>query len=336
MGLEVGYNQIDKGEKIYLKYPFKTYNTYLSKFTKQSHPKENFLIKLYTLSSAYGSKYAIKLRNFFFYNFNCKEQNNVSKFNFEISKKRKLIQMINFDISPIIKITMNNIFSFKYGHYEANKEQYINNYDYSKVFPSMIPHNRMSCSINNYFPIFKYSIYRAKITFNKIFNFENNIKLTNELKTNYIYTLFNFSKVNISSETSIKKSLPFFSQQDKKYSHITSGFSAISKLLEMTIPNKQNEISSVNFFIRNILALRFENINLPLIRNISEKISPYTSIETFIIPKSKPILRSILSLGFGIKLQDKFYLDFSLYTKASENINIKKHLVNRFRIKIGN
>ena len=220
--------------------------------------------------------------------------------------------------------------------YEANKEQYINNYDYSQVFPSMIPHNRLSFSLNKYFPLFKYSIYRAKMTFNKIFNFENNIKLTNELKTNYIYDLLNFSKINISSETSIKKSISFFNQQNKKYSHITSGFSAISKLLEMTIPNKQNEISSVNFFIRNLLTFRFENINLPFIRNISEKISPYTSIETFILPKSKPVLRSILSLGFGIKLQDKFYLDFSLYTKASENINIKKHLINRLRIKIGN
>ena len=108
MGLEVGYNQIDKGEKIYLKYPFKTYNTYLSKLTKQSHPTENFLIKLYTLSSAYGSKYAIKLRNFFFYNFNNRNQNDICRFNFEISKKSKLIQMINFDISPIIKLTMNN------------------------------------------------------------------------------------------------------------------------------------------------------------------------------------------------------------------------------------
>ena len=336
MGLEVGYNQIDKGEKIYLKYPFKTYNTYLSKLTKQSHPTENFLIKLYTLSSAYGSKYAIKLRNFFFYNFNNRNQNDICRFNFEISKKSKLIQMINFDISPIIKLTMNNFLSVKYGHYEANKEQYINNYDYSQVFPSMIPHNRLSFSLNKYFPLFKYSIYRAKMTFNKIFNFENNIELTNELKTNYIYDLLNFSKINISSETSIKKSISFFNQQNKKYSHITSGFSAISKLLEMTIPNKQNEISSVNFFIRNLLTFRFENINLPFIRNISEKISPYTSIETFILPKSKPVLRSILSLGFGIKLQDKFYLDFSLYTKASENINIKKHLINRFKIKIGN
>ena len=47
------------------------------------------------------------------------------------------------------------------------------------------------------------------MTFNKIFNFENNIKLTNELKTNYIYDLLNFSKINISSETSIQKSISF-------------------------------------------------------------------------------------------------------------------------------
>ena len=180
MGLEIGYDQEEKGGKLYLKYPWKKYHYYLSKLTNQIHPNEKCLIKLYSLNSSLGNKYAIKLKNFFFYKFF--NQKELTHFNLELSKKRKTIQSINFDINPSFKLSMNNLLKVKYGKYEAginqiffnrnkNKEGEINNYDFSSVFPSMIPRKRLGITFNKTFPFFSHSFFQMKTTFNKIFSY---------------------------------------------------------------------------------------------------------------------------------------------------------------------
>lgn len=342
MGLEVGYNQLDKGEKIYFKYPIKNYYKLISKLTNQSLPSETCLVKLYSLTSAYTNKYAIKLRNFFFYTNTpqSNDSNNIKRFNFEISKKSKLISMINFDISPIIKLTINGLFSMKYGKYEANNDQYINtsnnNYDFSSVFPSMIPHHRFSTSIYRSFPLPPLnSINRTKISYNKIFNFESAIKLCNEVRSYFKIPFFKLFTANITNEFVMKKIFIFNNKMNNVFNHATSGFSCISKLLAMNIPQRQNTIDpGENFYIKNLTSVRMEN--LPLLSKFGDRVVPYYSIETFMTPLKSLALKAICSLGFSIKLQNNFYLDLSLYTCASNNINVKHKFINRFRINIGN
>ena len=351
MGLEIGFDQEDKGGKIYLKYPWIKYNEYLSKITKQFHKDETCLIKLYSLNSSLGNKYAIKLKNFFFYRFF--NQKNLTHFNFELSKKEKNIQSINFNVSPNFKLSMDNLLSIKYGKYEAginqiffnrkrkNGNEETTNYDFSSVFPSMIPRKRLGITFNKNFPFFKHSFLQMKMTFNKIFSYENNLKFIHRIKS-YFNIPTSYFNLLINNELCFKESFCFGRDDEEKnfgYHHILSYFRPRSKIIEMNIPNHENEISpGENFYIQNFSSFRF--CDLPYFKKfeITKKLSPYFNFETFCFPSNpfKSMFKYIYSFGMSFKLQDNFFLDFSLYSRASHNIPIKKKYINSFRIKIGN
>jgi hypothetical protein len=350
MGLEIGYDQEEKGGKLYLKYPWKKYHYYLSKLTNQIHPNEKCLIQLYSLNSSLGNKYAIKLKNFLFYKFF--NQKELTHFNLELSKKRKIIQSINFDINPNFKLSMDNLLKVKYGKYEAginqiffnrnkNKEGEINNYDFSSVFPSMIPRKRLGITFNKTFPFFSHSFFQMKTTFNKIFSYENNVKFIHRIKS-YFNIPTSYFNLLINNELCFKESFCFGRDDEEKnfgYHHILSYFRPRSKIIEMNIPNHENEISpGENFYIQNFSSFRF--CDLPFFNKfeITKKFSPHFNFETFCFPSNpfKSMFKYIYSFGMSFKLQDNFFLDFSIYSGASHNIPIKKKYINSFRIKIGN
>ena len=237
-GIQIGYDQMDNGEKIYAKIPLKFYGKFISAISKQNIPNEKSVLKFYKYSSSSGNKYALKFHNFFYFKINQDSLNNhnkirsiknnndkinkivkdnkkedsdkneiqkessnneinssslssscdnIYKFNLEIAKKSKIINSINFEMSPLLKVSLNNLIKLKYGNYHGSNYQPIlfnnklsNNktqYDFSTIFPSMIPYSRFGLSFNtSFYNSNKNNVHNLKISYNKIFDYESNIK----------------------------------------------------------------------------------------------------------------------------------------------------------------
>ena len=403
-GIQIGYEQLDNGEKIYAKIPLRFYGKFISAITKQNIPNEKSVLKFYKHSSSSGNKYALKFHNFFYFKINQESLNNhnkirsiknsndkinkiikenkneekedddksenqkessnnninssssssscdnIYKFNLEIAKKTKIINSINFDMSPLLKVSLNNLIKLKYGNYHGSNYQPIlfnnklsNNktqYDFSTIFPSMIPYKRFGLSFNtSFYNSNKNNIHNLKISYNKICDYESNIKFSNILKSNYIFNVYNFCKVLFYNELFIKKSFVFFKKV--KYNHLFSNYHIKSKIVDMSIEQKNNEINNGNnFFIQNVSYFRL--CELPILKHfeIFKKIMPYFSFESFFIPRKssnfKDFFKFIYNFGVSLQLKDSLFVDFSFFTGATKNISIKKKYINSFRIKLSN
>ena len=247
-GIQLGYEQMDNGEKIYAKIPLRFYEKFISAISKQNIPNQKSVLKFYKHSSSSGNKYALKFNNFFYFKINQESLNNhnkirsiknnndknkiikdnkkedgnknenqnetnnneidsssscdnIYKFNLEIAKKSKIINSINFEMSPLLKVSLNNLIKLKYGNYHGSNYQPIlfnnklsNNktqYDFSTIFPSMIPYRRFGLCFNtSFYNDNKNNAHNLKISYNKIFDYESNIKFSNILKSNYIFNIF--------------------------------------------------------------------------------------------------------------------------------------------------
>ena len=275
---------------------------------------------------------------------------NIYKFNLEIAKKSKIINSINFEMSPLLKISLNNLIKLKYGNYHGSNYQPIlfnnklsNNktqYDFSTIFPSMIPYSRFGLSFNtSFYNSNKNNIHNLKISYNKIFDYESNIKFSNILKSNYIFNVYNFCNILFCNELFIKKSFVFLKKV--KYNHLFSNYYIKSKIVDMSIEQKNNEINNGNnFFIQNVSYFRLSE--LPIFKHFElfKKIMPYFSFESFFIPRKssnfKDFFKFIYNFGVSLQLKDSLFVDFSFFTGATKNISIKKKYINSFRIKLSN
>mgnify|MGYP006873052174 CR=1 FL=1 len=395
-GIQIGYEQMDNGEKIYAKIPLKFYGKFISTISKQNIPNQKSVLKFYKYSSSSGNKYALKFHNFFYFKINqeslnnhnkirsikinndkinkivkdnnkeeCNNKNeikneinnindssndNIYKFNLEIAKKSKIINSINFEMSPLLKISLNNLIKLKYGNYHGSNYQPIlfnnklsNNktqYDFSSIFPSMIPYRRFGLSFNtSFYNTNKNNIHNLKISYNKIFDYESNIKFSNILKSNYIFNLYNYCNILFYNELFIKKSFVFLKKV--KYNHLFSNYYIKSKIVDMSIEQKNNEINNGNnFFIQNVSYFRL--CELPIFKHFElfKKIMPYLSFESFFIPRKssnfKDFFKFIYNFGVSLQLKDNLFVDFSFFTGATKNISIKKKYINSFRIKLSN
>ena len=400
-GIQIGYDQMDNGEKIYAKIPLKFYGKFISAISKQNIPNEKSVLKFYKHSSSSGNKYALKFHNFFYFKINQETLNNhnkirsiknnndkinkivkdnkkedsdkneiqkessnneinssslssscdnIYKFNLEIAKKSKIINSINFEMSPLLKVSLNNLIKLKYGNYHGSNYQPIlfnnklsNNktqYDFSTIFPSMIPYSRFGLSFNtSFYNSNKNNIHNLKISYNKIFDYESNIKFSNILKSNYIFNVYNFCNILFCNELFIKKSFVFLKKV--KYNHLFSNYYIKSKIVDMSIEQKNNEINNGNnFFIQNVSYFRLSE--LPIFKHFElfKKIMPYFSFESFFIPRKssnfKDFFKFIYNFGVSLQLKDSLFVDFSFFTGATKNISIKKKYINSFRIKLSN
>ena len=398
-GIQIGYEQLDNGEKIYAKIPLRFYGKFISSITKQNIPNEKSVLKFYKHSSSSGNKYALKFHNFFYFKINQESLNNhnkirsiknsndkinkiakdkkeeddkneiqkessnnninsspssscdnIYKFNLEIAKKSKIINSINFEMSPLLKVSLNNLIKLKYGNYHGSNFQPIlfnnklsNNktqYDFSTIFPSMIPYSRFGLSFNtSFYNSNKNNVHNLKISYNKIFDYESNIKFSNILKSNYIFNVYNFCNILFCNELFIKKSFVFLKKV--KYNHLFSNYHIKSKIVDMSIEQKNNEINNGNnFFIQNVSYFRL--CELPLFKHFElfKKIMPYFSFESFFIPRKssnfKDFFKFIYNFGVSLQLKDSLFVDFSFFTGATKNISIKKKYINSFRIKLSN
>jgi len=68
--IQLGYDKLDNGEKIYAKIPLNFYGKFISKITNQNIPEEYSILKFYKYSSSSGNKYALKFHNFFYFKLN--------------------------------------------------------------------------------------------------------------------------------------------------------------------------------------------------------------------------------------------------------------------------
>ena len=405
-GIQIGYDQMDNGEKIYAKIPLRFYGKFISAISKQNIPNQKSVLKFYKHSSSSGNKYALKFHNFFYFKLNEETLNNhnkirsiknnndkqnkiikdnkkeekegnkneihneqsnneisnasvnssstssdnIYKFNLEIAKKSKIINSINFEMSPLLKVSLNNLIKLKYGNYHGSNYQPIlfnnklsNNktqYDFSTIFPSMIPYRRLGLSFNtSFYNTNKNNVHNLKISYNKIFDYESNIKFSNILKSNYIFNVSNFCNIFFSNELIIKKSFVFLKKV--KYNHLFSNYHIKSKIVDMSIEQKNNEINNGNnFFIQNVSYFRL--CELPLFKHFElfKKIMPYFSFESFFIPRKssnfKDFFKFIYNFGVSLQLKDNLFVDFSFLTGATKNISIKKKYINSFRIKLSN
>lgn len=396
-GIQLGYDQLDNGEKIYAKIPLKFYGKFISKITQQNIQDEKSILKFYKYSSSSGSKYALKFHNFFYFKLNqenlnnhnkkrtnkynqnninnnnnakiekkneeiSKESNNPSynntdniantdkiyRFNFEIAKKSKIINSINFEMNPLLKISLNNFIKLKYGNYHGSNNQPIlfnnlisNNktqYDFSSIFPSMIPYKRFGFSFNkSFYNNSNNNIHNLKLSFNKIFEYESNIKLSNILKSNYIFNFFNICNILFTNEFVVKKSFVFLKKM--KYNHIFSNYHIKSKIVDMSIEQKNNEINNGNnFYIQNITFFRLYELPILKYFDLTKKIMPYFALESFFIPRKstnfKDFFKFIYNFGVSLQLKESLFIDFSFLTGATKNISIKKKHLNSFRIKL--
>ena len=400
-GIQIGYDQMDNGEKIYAKIPLKFYGKFISAISKQNIPNEKSVLKFYKHSSSSGNKYALKFHNFFYFKINQETLNNhnkirsiknnndkinkivkdnkkedsdkneiqkessnneinssslssscdnIYKFNLEIAKKSKIINSINFEMSPLLKVSLNNLIKLKYGNYHGSNYQPIlfnnklsNNktqYDFSTIFPSMIPYSRFGLSFNtSFYNSNKNNVHNLKISYNKIFDYESNIKFSNILKSNYIFNVYNFCNILFCNELFIKKSFVFLKKV--KYNHLFSNYYIKSKIVDMSIEQKNNEINNGNnFFIQNVSYFRLSE--LPIFKHFElfKKIMPYFSFESFFIPRKssnfKDFFKFIYNFGVSLQLKDSLFVDFSFFTGATKNISIKKKYINSFRIKLSN
>ena len=396
-GIQLGYEQMDNGEKIYAKIPLRFYEKFISAISKQNIPNQKSVLKFYKHSSSSGNKYALKFHNFFYFKINQESLNNhnkirsiknnndknkiikdnkkedcnknenqnetnnneinsssscdnIYKFNLEIAKKSKIINSINFEMSPLLKVSLNNLIKLKYGNYHGSNYQPIlfnnklsNNktqYDFSTIFPSMIPYRRFGLCFNtSFYNDNKNNAHNLKISYNKIFDYESNIKFSNILKSNYIFNVYNFCSILFYNELFIKKSFVFLKKV--KYNHLFSNYHIKSKIVDMSIEQKNNEINNGNnFFIQNVSYFRL--CELPLFKHFElfKKIMPYFSFESFFIPRKssnfKDFFKFIYNFGVSLQLKDNLFVDFSFFTGATKNISIKKKYINSFRIKLSN
>lgn len=396
-GIQLGYEQMDNGEKIYAKMPLRFYEKFISAISKQNIPNQKSVLKFYKHSSSSGNKYALKFHNFFYFKINQESLNNhnkirsiknsndknkiikdnkkedcnknenqnetnnneinsssscdnIYKFNLEIAKKSKIINSINFEMSPLLKVSLNNLIKLKYGNYHGSNYQPIlfnnklsNNktqYDFSTIFPSMIPYRRFGLCFNtSFYNDNKNNAHNLKISYNKIFDYESNIKFSNILKSNYIFNVYNFCNILFYNELFIKKSFVFLKKV--KYNHLFSNYHIKSKIVDMSIDQKNNEINNGNnFFIQNVSYFRL--CELPLFKHFElfKKIMPYFSFESFFIPRKssnfKDFFKFIYNFGVSLQLKDNLFVDFSFFTGATKNISIKKKYINSFRIKLSN
>lgn len=371
-GFQLGYDQLDNGEKIYLKKSLKYYGKLINKITKQDLPNETSIIKFNKINSSTGSKYALKFKNFFFFKMNQysynhhpkkkfknstntnhsqnnsdSETNNIYRFNLEIAKKSKIIKSINFNMTPLITISLNNFFKLKYGNYEGSRNQTIlfnnkiNNieYDFSSIFPSMLPYKRLGMTINKNFIHSENFMENFNISYNKIFDYESNLKLSTIVKSFHLFKFGDYFNANFYNEFIIKKSFIF--SKKVKINHVFSNYFIKSKLIDMYIEQKNKEINNGNnFYIQNITSIRFNE--LPILKwfELTKRIYPYVSLESFFIPKYslnfREFFKFIYNFGFSFNIKDNLFIDFSILTGASKNINIKKKFINSFRIKLSN
>lgn len=349
MVLSLGYENTESESKFFILYKNKNYSNLISKIFKQKLQKKLLEVELNTIKTAYSTKYSIIFRNLLFFKFN-KDMWNI---NFEFSSKKQMFKLVNFEISPITKIMLNNeniplTFAFKVGKYQATRDQIFELCDYSKLLKSMLPYLRTGLSISHNntteTKIFGQEflwLYKTKIGANRIHDYEDNVKLSSSLKT---LTLFDKvlpfkTSLSLTNQISFKNSFVYPKKgnnvnniHEYRDNHVLSSYSLNSRLVGLNILSEDYLLDNgVKFYIQNTSTLRLTNIPYLRDSDILSRIEPYCALETFFVPNQQTKFKYVFSTGISLKVADYMFIDFSLFS-TEKNTKLDKNLINRFRI----
>jgi hypothetical protein len=361
---QIGYDHKDSGETLYLKYPFKKYPLLISKITGQEGINKPLIIKLDHTKSPYSLKYGAKFQNIFYYRLNQSNDKDNSllqllNFNLYLSQKSKLIKLVNFDVSPIIKLSMQNIssyfpfsLSFKCGTYQASRIQHFDSaeyeyYDISKVLKSMLPYFRTGVSLKHNRD-FEFNFLNKKfdvmtrhiMALNRIHNYEDNLKLSTGVKI--YFDIFEEVKklflLRVCNEFTIKKAFisPYknlkskFGNEDStniskkvKEHHVLSGYECHSKLLEMNLLNIENVIENgSDFYLQNQITFRLKEIPYLKDNEILTRVNPYFSFETIFLPLYKKVGNKDKNYEIDFKNSFRYIYTLGLSIALNEYMHI--------------
>jgi hypothetical protein len=332
---------------------FRNYHHYISKLTDQTYTPTPLTLRLKMTNSTDFSKWDLRFKNLFFYNIG----SNLWKLHFHLNFTNKKIKYINYDVFPNCKAIFSSDtvplkFTLKHGQYQASRNQNIVDYDFSKVIQSMLPYNKSGASLQYLFrdnfwlgrdPV--YILGRTKVAYNKIHNYEDNIKLSGSVKCIYeLQRLTDLFTVQLSNQVNVKKSfLGMLDSRQFTEPHITSGYDFRSKILGFNFLERDSVIDNrIHFMAQNYFEIRLKDLWFLKSRNIAV-FEPFVGFETLFVPHydstgSKLLynysLKFILNTGLSIRLNDALTFDISLYTYAKSTPSIKPDLVNRIRINI--
>lgn len=364
MVLKLGYDNTESENKVYVTYRNEYYAEFLSRFLKEprriNRPLE---LEISKVNSAFGIKYQALFKNFFFF----RRGNQVFSFNAEVSQKYKMMKLVNFDISPHLKLSCTNnklpiTLSLKRYSIQASRNQVFEGNDFSEVLGSLLPYNVSSISVDHSksydFWLFKTNqlfLYKFKATLGSIQNLQDYIKLTFGYKTIVDIPLpIDWFSIGINSENYIKRSFkrqsnwgastlddhPNIHHHDKhlvKQCHVITNFECFSKLLGINILSKDGEFDNgVNFYLQSHNSIRIKNIKLFRDYEILNRLEPYLGFEFVYRPITEKLRKNFImigSLGFSLKVQEGMYLDFMIKS-WSFNSSIDHKKINKFRMGI--
>jgi hypothetical protein len=331
---------------------FRNYHRFISKITEQRYEPTPLTLSLKMVNSSEFNKWDLKFKNLFFYNIN----ENLWKLHFYVNYTNKKIKYINFEIFPNFKVIFSNNnlpikFTLKHGQYQAARNQNIADYDFSNIVHSMLPYNKTGINIqtfyrNNYFinrdPLLVLSRYKA--AYNKVHNFEDNVKLSTSLKGVYeIQRATDLFNIQLCNQLTVKKSfIGILDNRQHTEAHITSGYDFRSKILGFNFLERDSVIDNrIDFMAQNYFEIRLKDLWFLRSKGIAI-FEPFIGLETLFVPhydKGNKLLwnnsfKFIINTGLSVRLNENLTFDISLYTWAKSTPKIKDSLVNRIRINI--
>lgn len=358
MVLKIGYDNTESENKVYIRYNNLYYSEFLSRLLKENKKiNRNLEIELSKINSAFGLKYQALIKNFFFFSVN----KHIYSFEAEVSQRYKMSKLVNFEMSPHIKlICKNNKFpitlSLKYFNIQSSRSQVLlEGNDFSKVVKSLLPYDVTCLSVlhqnSKDFKLFDRNnlfIYKLKCSYGKIQNYEDFIKLSFGYKLLLDIPLpFDWFSLSLHIDNQLKKSFSFDNyvkksnkENDEKFniksSHVLSNFDCYSKLLGVNILSREGIVDNgVNFYIHSNTSFRIKDIKFLRDYELLNRLEPYFGLEGVYRPTEDDSIKKRISLiyscGLSLKLQDYLYIDFMLKS-WSYNSHIDHDKVNRFRM----
>jgi hypothetical protein len=356
MAFGIGWEQ-ENESNFFIYYKNKHYGDHISNLFNFPKIQKVLDIRFNLTQTAFSNKYGILFNNIFFFPL----LKNYWSVDFEIASKTKNMRLINFDFTPMFKLTFANEdfplnFKFKYSHLEASKSQLFEQHDYSSVLQSILPYHRFVFSVNHSnnvsFNLLRNNmemIYKNKIAYSKIVGYEEAIKCSGAVKFLYKIPFKDYFSVALSNESIIKKSFiynnSFKEKRHKDRNHIKSLFDCNSKLINISIRHNEKVIeNSSDLVLQNVSFLRINDIFFLKNNELLSRVEPFVGLETILTPEIgklktredfKNSLYAFLNLGFSIKMNENMRLNLCVKTfNLTENCKIDKKQVGKFRINL--
>lgn len=352
-GFRIGYENNQEESKFYVNYKNINYGQFLSKYFNRYLGNRPLEVELHTTKSAFSNKYGLLISNVFLF----PHKDKIWTVDLELASKKKNIKLVNFEITPILKLKLNNEdyplnFSFKYCNLEASRTQIFSKYDYSSILQSLFPFQRFVISTNHLnstsvklFRKYLSIIYKGKVSFSKLIGLEDSLKLHTGIKLLYDIPFSNFN-LGLSNEFVMKKSFilknkvsSLNNESGTGVNHLVSLINCNSKILTMNIHHDDNAINcGSDFYAQNLINLRIKDISWFKKKEILERIEPFLSLETIFSPSLNNYnfidnFHSFLNMGIAVRINEVLSLDFALKTIAlTDKCKIDMKSIGNFRI----